>query len=63
MLQIAKTLSEDFPHVRVDIYNINGRIYFGELTFYDASGYKSYKLVDFDYILGEEFKLPDYIMH
>ena len=39
MLRIARKLSEDFPHVRVDLYNINGKIYFGELTFYDGSGY------------------------
>ncbi|MGR5879865.1 ATP-grasp fold amidoligase family protein [Bacillus pacificus] len=33
MLKIASKLSEDFPHVRVDLYNIDGEILFGELTF------------------------------
>lgn len=59
MLEIAKDLSSDFPHVRVDLYNIDGVIYFGELTFYNGSGYKGYEPEEFDYILGKEFVLPD----
>lgn len=58
MLNIAKILSKDFPHVRVDLYNINGKIYFGELTFYDGSGYKGFIADEFDYILGDKFVLP-----
>lgn len=58
MIQIARTLSEDFPHVRVDLYNIDGKIYFGELTFYNGSGYKGYKPDEFDFIVGEKFELP-----
>lgn len=60
MVEIAKDLSKDFPHVRVDLYNIDGEIYFGELTFYDGSGYKGYCPDEFDFILGENFKLPDH---
>jgi len=59
MVEIAKDLSKDFPHVRVDFYNIDGEIYFGELTFYDGSGYKGYVPDEFDFILGEKFKLPN----
>jgi hypothetical protein len=59
MIEIAKILSKDFPHVRVDLYNIDGAIYFGELTFYDGSGYKGYISDDFDYILGDKFILPE----
>nr|WP_285841615.1 ATP-grasp fold amidoligase family protein [Psychrobacillus sp. MER TA 171] len=58
MLEIAKDLSQDFPHVRVDLYNINGKIYFGELTFYTGSGYHGYSPDEFDYILGERFHIP-----
>ncbi|HAF30223.1 MAG TPA: carbonic anhydrase [Bacteroidales bacterium] len=58
MLEIAKVLSKDFPFVRVDLYNIEGSIYFGELTFYDGSGYKGYLPDEFDFILGEKFTLP-----
>lgn len=38
MKQLAATLSKGFPHVRVDFYEVNGAIYFGELTFYHCSG-------------------------
>jgi len=58
MLEIAQKLSCDFPFVRVDLYNIDGIIYFGELTFYDGSGYKGFIPDEFDVILGEKFKLP-----
>lgn len=56
MIKIAEDLSVDFPHVRVDLYNIRGRIIFGELTFYSASGYVDYG--EFDYKLGEKFNIP-----
>lgn len=55
MLEIAKVLSADFPHVRVDLYNLDGKIYFGELTFYDGSGYFLYEPDDFDIIAGRYF--------
>lgn len=58
MISIAETLSKDFPHVRVDLYNIKGRIIFGELTFYNASGYTVFSPDEFDFILGKEFRLP-----
>lgn len=57
MINIAERLSEDFPHVRVDLYNIRGKIVFGELTFYSASGYVNYG--EFDYILGEKFDINE----
>lgn len=55
MLNIASKLSEDFPHVRVDLYNVNGKIYFGELTFYDGSGYFNYDPDSFDEVVGSYF--------
>ena len=59
MLRTAAILSEDFPFVRVDLYNINGKIYFGELTFYPWSGYVQYTPDSFDFILGNKFILPN----
>jgi len=38
MKEMARTLSEPFPYCRVDLYNIDERVYFGELTFYDGGG-------------------------
>src|SRR5699024_2999656 len=58
MIEIAEILSKDFPHVRVDLYNIKGNIIFGELTFYNASGYTVFEPDEFDFILGTEFILP-----
>lgn len=55
MLSIAKVLSKDFPFVRVDLYNIKGKIYFGELTFYPWSGYVQFTPDSFDLQLGSYF--------
>lgn len=58
MIAVAEKLSKDFPHVRVDLYNIKGRIIFGELTFYSASGYTVFTPDEFDYELGRQFIMP-----
>ncbi|MFW5442235.1 ATP-grasp fold amidoligase family protein [Aerococcus urinaeequi] len=59
MIEYAEILSEDFPHVRVDFYHSDhGEIIFGELTFYNGSGYTSFTPDKFDYILGDKFVLP-----
>lgn len=39
MVKLASEMSEGFPHVRIDFYEVNGKIYFGEYTFYDMGGY------------------------
>ncbi|NMA31053.1 MAG: carbonic anhydrase [Candidatus Methanofastidiosa archaeon] len=57
MLEIAEVLSRDFPHVRVDLYNIDGKIYFGEMTFFHGSGYIDFEPDEFDFLLGEKFNL------
>ena len=38
MKKIAETLSRPFPHCRVDLYDIDGKVYFGEMTFYHGGG-------------------------
>ncbi len=58
MIKIAEKLSEGFPFVRVDLYSVEGKIYFGELTFYPWSGYVQYEPDAFDFTLGEKFILP-----
>lgn len=57
MLDIASKLSEDFPFVRVDLYNVNGKIYFGELTFYPWSGYVQFTPDEVDFELGKKFEI------
>lgn len=56
MLEMARKLSKGFPHVRVDFYNINGKIIFGEMTFFNASGYTEFDPDEFDFELGKKFE-------
>lgn len=58
MVRLAETISAPFPHVRVDLYNIGGVIRFGELTFFNASGYMCYEPDSFDAEIGKRFSLP-----
>ena len=58
MWQLANKLSEGIPHVRVDLYCVNGNIYFGELTFFDSSGFAEFKPREWDYKFGEWITLP-----
>lgn len=57
MKKVAEILSKDFPFVRVDLYFIDNKVYFGELTFYPWSGYVQYDPDEFDYILGDKFSI------
>ena len=57
MLEVAAKLSEDFPFTRIDLYSLENRIYFGEITFYPWSGYMEFEPEEFDYVLGEKFTL------
>ena len=57
MLDIARRLSAGFPFVRVDLYNNTGQIYFGELTFYHASGYQNIQPEAFHEQLGSHLDL------
>lgn len=58
MKEIAAILSKGHPHLRVDLYDINGKIYFGELTFYHWSGMTPFVPIEWDYKLGDMIKLP-----
>lgn len=62
MIEIAEILSEGIPHVRVDLYLSNNKIYFGELTFFDGSGFDKIEPIEWDYKLGSWIKLPDKII-
>lgn len=59
MIEIAKKLSANIPHVRVDLYDINGKIYFGEYTFYHNSGFVPFNPEEWDYKIGDFIKLPN----
>ena len=53
MIELAEKLSNGIPFVRVDFYEINGKIYFGEMTFYPGYGFEEFSPDSWDYILGE----------
>lgn len=57
LLRIASELSKGFPFVRIDLYDVNNHIYFGEYTFYPASGLDPKKTDEFDKMLGEKIHL------
>lgn len=58
MYKIATDLATKFPYVRVDFYEVNQKIIFGELTFFPASGMPDFKPVEYDKIWGEMLDLP-----
>jgi hypothetical protein len=58
MIKIAETLSQGLVHVRVDLYSVDNSILFGEMTFYESSGFASFKPKKFDYLFGSFINLP-----
>lgn len=57
MIEIAKILSKDFDFVRVDLYNVNGKIYFGELTFTPFAGVLDIYTDKFNEEMGKKLKI------
>lgn len=58
MKELAGKLSKGIPHIRVDFYEVDGNIYFGELTFFHWSGFEPFKPETWDYEIGKYIKLP-----
>lgn len=60
MIGIAEKLAKyvNNPFIRVDLYDINGKIYFGEFTFYPGGGFEPFNPLEWDYTLGDWIKLP-----
>lgn len=58
MIEIAERLSAKIPFIRVDLYEVNGKIYFGEMTFFPDSGISKFSDEEWDYRLGSWIKLP-----
>lgn len=58
MLECARALSSDLPFVRVDLYQIDGQVYFSELTLIASSGFLAYKPEGTDELFGSWLKLP-----
>lgn len=58
MISLAERFAAGIPLLRVDLYNVNGKIYFGELTFFPASGLENYEPVEWDRKIGDMLELP-----
>lgn len=58
MKKLAARIAEKIPFARVDFYELDNRVYFGEVTFYPAGGFEGFKPDEWDFKLGEWIKLP-----
>ncbi len=58
MIELAEKLSKSIPQVRVDFYDVNGKIYFGEMTFFHWSGFVKFEPNEWDRIIGDWIELP-----
>lgn len=61
MKVLAEKIARDLNHVRVDFYEIDGKLYFGEITFYHMSGFAKFNPEIWDYKIGEFLNLPNQI--
>ncbi len=58
MVKLAGKLSQGFPFIRIDFYDVNGRVYFGEMTFFHDDGLVPFEPAEWDLKLGEMIELP-----
>lgn len=59
MKQLAARLSEGAPQLRVDFYEVDGQVYFGEMTFFHCSGFHGFHPEEWDKIFGDWVTLPN----
>lgn len=58
MKRLAAILSEGIPELRVDFYEVGGKVYFGEMTFFHCSGFDGFHPDEWDAVLGDWVTLP-----
>lgn len=61
MVNYSRRLSKNIPFIRVDFYETNGQLYFGELTLYPGSGLEAFSPESYDDLLGSWITLPSII--
>ena len=59
ILELSRTLAKELPFVRTDFYIINHKVYFGEITFFPASGMKAFEPDSWDGTFGSWLELPE----
>lgn len=60
MISLAEEVSVGYPHLRVDFYEVDGKIYFGEITLYHGSGFMTFKPDEWNEKMGRMIHLPGY---
>ncbi|MCX7883741.1 MAG: glycosyl transferase [Caloramator sp.] len=58
MLELSEILANNMYHIRIDWFMINDKLYFGEITFFDGSGFDPFDNIEDDYLLGSWIDLP-----
>ena len=58
LIELSEKLAAGIPYVRVDFYAVDGKIYFGEMTFYTWNGFMKFEPDEYDRILGDMVTLP-----
>ncbi len=61
MLELAQELAQEIPFARIDLYNIKGRTYFGEITFFPAGGMGKFTPMEADEEIGRSLKINNLI--
>ena len=59
MRELAEKLGAGFTHRRIDFYEANGDIFFGEMTFFSRGGYVHFDQTEWDFTFGSWIKLPE----
>ena len=58
MVDVARALSQNLPFARVDLYNVDGKVIFGEITLFPTSGFGRFTDDEWDLLLGDWLTLP-----
>ena len=58
MIEIAEIIAKGYPQVRIDLYNVKGKIFFGEMTFFAFSGMNNHFTKKFQRMIGDRINLP-----
>ena len=59
MIEVGEALGKETDFVRVDLYSLKNRVFFGELTHYPGCGREEFRPVAFDHKLGQFWSVPD----
>ena len=60
MKHVGAEIAKEFPYVRVDFYDVDGKLYFGEITFFHGGGFDVFRPEEYDRIYGEKLILPQF---